>query len=656
MTTYKTGNPLGSAAAKDLYDNAENLDHLSLDTENETWPDRLENQRHTWYGIEKKADRAISRYGYITKDSFEDGSTISLANECLRWKNNGEYYRWDGTFPKVVPPGSTPDSSGGIGKGKWIGVGDASLRADLAAPDGVMLVNGAASIGVVNDSIASAKDEITNNLASGFSSCADIARNLAYGGSQIIDVFGDSTMWGANPSGVTQQNPINPPKVLNDTLIALYGYIVTVNNKAISGTTLHQMLTGTDGSGKTFEQRVIESNAVIIYCNHAINDSNLSADITQYRNDWVEFVRIVRKYGKVPVIITPNPNPITNDTKVASSKRLNHYANVQRDVAKALKVDLVDNYEYFMRSLPMYHQSYLVPDGAHPITTGYIMAGQNMAIPLVSAPTLRRAGDVCTLTDVSYFDNFTTKTFDNSGPRTGTTLLATMPAGGGQGINLPVIIEYPTVDTVMGIIGLQSSDGTKVNLSFNGGSFGADGNAFYSGNIQQKDERVSGKYNGMFLPEKCKLPAGLHVIGLSFAGDADVGKYLGFGGLCLVDRQQYCTSEYQIYDPIVPGTSVAGRFDWSTSGNKLRFSSKDGNIEVFSISNNGSAIVATVDGADTVIASGSGDVYDYLIHFTQVGVSLRVGAVSKDIPLSIPLPDMYIASGSGAFMKTLVVA
>lgn len=66
MTTYNTGNPLGSAAAKDLYDNAQNFDHLSLDTENETWPDRLGNQRTTWYGIEKKQieqfrNMAISR-------------------------------------------------------------------------------------------------------------------------------------------------------------------------------------------------------------------------------------------------------------------------------------------------------------------------------------------------------------------------------------------------------------------------------------------------------------------------------------------------------------------------------------------------------------------------------------------------------------------
>ena len=144
MTTYNTGNPLGSSAAKDLYDNSQNLDHFVNDQQNEHFPDRLGKQRKTWYGIEKSANQAISQYGYITKDSFEDGSTLSLANECLRWKSNGEYYRWDGTLPKVVPPASTPDSTGGIGQGKWVSVGDASLRSNLAEPDGYQLIGGLA--------------------------------------------------------------------------------------------------------------------------------------------------------------------------------------------------------------------------------------------------------------------------------------------------------------------------------------------------------------------------------------------------------------------------------------------------------------------------------------------------------------------------------
>lgn len=136
MTTYNTGNPLGSAAAKDLYDNAQNLDHLSNDLVNEKWKDRLGNNRLTWHGIEVMADDAMSEFGYITMDSFEDGNTLTLPNQVLRLEATGEYYRWDGAFPKVVPAASTPDSTGGIGAGKWLSVGDATLRGQISDPDG----------------------------------------------------------------------------------------------------------------------------------------------------------------------------------------------------------------------------------------------------------------------------------------------------------------------------------------------------------------------------------------------------------------------------------------------------------------------------------------------------------------------------------------
>ena len=60
----------------------------------------------------------------------------------LRLEATGEYYRWDGTFPKDVPQNSTPESTGGVGPEAWISVGDASLRSNLAAPDGYQLIGG----------------------------------------------------------------------------------------------------------------------------------------------------------------------------------------------------------------------------------------------------------------------------------------------------------------------------------------------------------------------------------------------------------------------------------------------------------------------------------------------------------------------------------
>ncbi|ARW56875.1 tail fiber protein [Escherichia phage ST31] len=72
--------------------------------------------------------KAAGLLGYITRRSFEKGFNVTTWNEVLLWEEDGAYYRWDGTFPKNVPAGSTPESSGGIGLGAWVSVGDASLR------------------------------------------------------------------------------------------------------------------------------------------------------------------------------------------------------------------------------------------------------------------------------------------------------------------------------------------------------------------------------------------------------------------------------------------------------------------------------------------------------------------------------------------------
>lgn len=137
MTIYATKNPLGSVDPRDLFDNSQNFDLAVNSITAAIWQDRFGKSRLTWYGIESLARNAMQNYGYITKKSFEQGATLDTPNTVLQLESNGEYYRWDGdwTNPKVVPPGSTPDSTGGIGAGKWVGVGDASLRSFLSGPD-----------------------------------------------------------------------------------------------------------------------------------------------------------------------------------------------------------------------------------------------------------------------------------------------------------------------------------------------------------------------------------------------------------------------------------------------------------------------------------------------------------------------------------------
>jgi len=139
MTTYFTKNPLGSSSPYDLFDNSQNFDTAVNSITAAIWQDRFGKNRLSWYGIESLATQSMLNYGYITAKSFEQGYTLLTPNTVLQLESNGEHYRWDGDWsqPKVVPPGSTPESTGGVGQGKWVGVGDAALRTQLSDPDGV---------------------------------------------------------------------------------------------------------------------------------------------------------------------------------------------------------------------------------------------------------------------------------------------------------------------------------------------------------------------------------------------------------------------------------------------------------------------------------------------------------------------------------------
>ena len=137
MATTPTNLPVPSDSPRDLKFNAGKIDEF-VTSGNHVYVDRFGDEHRTIAGINYDANQAMLNYGYITKKSFEIGATLDTPNTVLQWESNGEYYRWDGDWsqPKVVPAGSTPDSTGGIGEGKWVGVGDASLRSDLAGAGG----------------------------------------------------------------------------------------------------------------------------------------------------------------------------------------------------------------------------------------------------------------------------------------------------------------------------------------------------------------------------------------------------------------------------------------------------------------------------------------------------------------------------------------
>lgn len=70
------------------------------------------------------------------KSTFLNGATLESERDFIWDDNSKSWYYWTGSFSKEVPAASTPDSTGGIGAGKWLSVGDATLRGQISDPDG----------------------------------------------------------------------------------------------------------------------------------------------------------------------------------------------------------------------------------------------------------------------------------------------------------------------------------------------------------------------------------------------------------------------------------------------------------------------------------------------------------------------------------------
>ncbi|MEX9845568.1 hypothetical protein AB7W67_07100 [Providencia rettgeri] len=152
-----TQKPVPSSDIKDLFFNSGLLDIWATSLERK-YIDRFGNCHLTAAGMEWLFKELVEKFkvdmntaivaaGYITIDSFQQGADLpnnelTQRNHILRDETTGEYYRWDGYLPKPVLAGSTPESTGGIGKGAWVSVGDASLRGNLGSEDGLSLIGG----------------------------------------------------------------------------------------------------------------------------------------------------------------------------------------------------------------------------------------------------------------------------------------------------------------------------------------------------------------------------------------------------------------------------------------------------------------------------------------------------------------------------------
>lgn len=130
-TRYNTGNPIESTDVRDMSDNAKNFDEFANSTSNE-FIDRFGVKRKTIYWMNSQFESQILNMGFTCVGTFATGATLTNPRQTLLWDvadgGDGQEYGWSGTFSKIVPPGSTPNTTGGIAVGAWMSRFDPELR------------------------------------------------------------------------------------------------------------------------------------------------------------------------------------------------------------------------------------------------------------------------------------------------------------------------------------------------------------------------------------------------------------------------------------------------------------------------------------------------------------------------------------------------
>nr|DAE71137.1 MAG TPA: endosialidase chaperone [Caudoviricetes sp.] len=150
MTTYNTGNPLGSSAAKDLNDNAQNMDYLMNDQVNERRKDRFGHSRKTWHGMESAHEEQLARFsadfqqflvksGYEFLGDYEEGPiTFTARNQSIRYQ--GQFWKLNAATNITFTTTGT-ESTSWVEDVKHFVLMDAdTLRQELGLQDGAWLV------------------------------------------------------------------------------------------------------------------------------------------------------------------------------------------------------------------------------------------------------------------------------------------------------------------------------------------------------------------------------------------------------------------------------------------------------------------------------------------------------------------------------------
>ncbi|GHC19522.1 hypothetical protein [Aidingimonas halophila] len=212
MTKFNTGNEIGSTDARDLYDNAQNLDELTNNQSERSHKDRLGNDRKTWWGMEQDFQDFLANSGYVgtgTDGAYEDYDAdgpldIEARNEIFT--KDGEFYR---AKADLDLPYTTTGTWDGDDETRFVSVGDANLRQELGdASQGGDLVSVSTNSGNESLNAALGKRTQVKDVVLKFDSVSDMESydtTSLNDGQQANVLNGSRYRWDATSEGWVEQ-------------------------------------------------------------------------------------------------------------------------------------------------------------------------------------------------------------------------------------------------------------------------------------------------------------------------------------------------------------------------------------------------------------------------------------------------------------------
>ncbi|EOV9009412.1 GDSL-type esterase/lipase family protein [Cronobacter malonaticus] len=399
MATQPTQNAVPSESPRDLKFNAGKIDEFVTSLERK-YIDRFGGEHYTIEGLRWLAQQAMAAFGYVPVGTFQAGATLTLPNQIIKDETDGEYYRWDGSFDKSVPAGSTPSSTGGTGTGKWLAIGDASLRQGLASEDGTDLISKGNQ--TLTDYLNDLFDRLTtaeNRLSSNYYKERNV-KNLGVANKKLkslesltIVCVGDSITAGydqtssdkipADNGDWATHAPIQYPSQLQSVLRGLTGATVTVINRGYSG----------DTAKLSYNRWTTNPNANVAHIMIGLNDSDGVAGATfdEYSNYLEMMIRRYIDWGCGVVLHTPTAKQFDNVNQPS-----NFFGQYAMSLANLYGCPVFNAHEVNQHSL----YSGVYSDATHFNAAGYARLGDAVAAFIMAGGWVGQNRNINSLTSI----------------------------------------------------------------------------------------------------------------------------------------------------------------------------------------------------------------------------------------------------------------